>query len=148
INAVYAGIVGTVRFTDPVSGIVSNRGDLSGIFRSTDAGASWTAMDLPSTIELAGAPPLPTLFGLNPGNQGNVHFSIVADPLSQDVVYVGGDVDVSSPTGRLFRGDAALPSGLQWLPIVGTFAGGTAPHADSRAMVFDKNGNILEGDDG
>src|SRR5206468_4156233 len=107
---------------------------------------------------------------LNPATQGLVHFSIVADPLQPNLVYVGGDgqpSQVNQPNfsgtltrigGRLFRGDAFLPSGLQlqWTPIVGRFADpdglgplpGTAPHPDSRAMVFDKNGNILEADDG
>ena len=66
-------------------------------------------------------------------------------------------------TGRLFRGDAAtaptseVPS-PQWqhlthrsdieaIPGGGT-ANGSAPHADSREMVFDANGDIIEVDDG
>ncbi len=66
-------------------------------------------------------------------------------------------------TGRLFRGDATVaPTGEvpspQWqhlthsadieaIPGGGT-AGSSAPHADSREMVFDANGDIIEVDDG
>ena len=66
-------------------------------------------------------------------------------------------------TGRLFRGDAAVartgavPS-PQWQHLTHSFeieaipGGGTAsnsaPHADSREMVFDANGDIIEVDDG
>jgi hypothetical protein len=65
-------------------------------------------------------------------------------------------------TGRLFRGDASVtPTGgapsPQWdhlthsdaiaaMPGGGT-ASSSAPHADSREMVFDANGDIIEGDD-
>lgn len=66
-------------------------------------------------------------------------------------------------SGRLFRGDAGIaPTGgvpsPQWehlthrnniaaIPGGGT-ANNSAPHADSREMVFDANGNIIEVDDG
>ena len=37
----------------------------------------------------------------------------------------------------------------QWLPITDNFAAsGTTPHADSRSMVFDASGNLLETNDG
>src|SRR5262249_6554956 len=65
--------------------------------------------------------------------------------------------------GRLFRGNAgvAATGGVpspQWehlthsnavaaIPGGGT-ANGSAPHADSREMVFEANGNLLETDDG
>ena len=111
--------------------------------------------------------------GLNPtgrpGGQGVIHSSIVADPVDTDLVYVGGDTHVlpssigaTQFTGRLFRGDAgisatgAVPS-PQWdhlthvsvpsIPDGGT-ASSSAPHADSREMVFDAAGRLIEVSDG
>ncbi|MBI3880990.1 MAG: DUF11 domain-containing protein [Verrucomicrobia bacterium] len=119
-NAVFAGII--------------NNGFLSAMFRSTNAGATWARMDTPPTHN---------------GGQGAVHFSIAADPTSPNIVYVGGDSIANSPfTGNLFRGDATRPAGSQFTSIVDAGANGTAPHADSREMLFDANGNILESDDG
>jgi photosystem II stability/assembly factor-like uncharacterized protein len=142
-NAVYVGIV--------------NNGRLAGILRSADMGVTWTAMDLPQTME-AGIPE-----GIHPGGQGGNNLSIVADPTDEDIVYVGGDrqpgplpnsIGATDWTGRLFRGDASIaPTGgvpsPQWTPLthVGT-ASNSAPHADSREMVFDANGEIIQGDDG
>lgn len=66
-------------------------------------------------------------------------------------------------TGRLFRGDANVAStgtvpSPQWehlthLDSIAAIPGGgtsnnSSPHADSREMVFDAVGNIIEGDDG
>ncbi|MCC6766017.1 MAG: DUF11 domain-containing protein [Deltaproteobacteria bacterium] len=98
-----------------------------------------------------------------PGSQGATHFSIVADPGAVNLVYVGGDrQDFPNPlgaatfSGRLFRGDFAIAPGgpgtipsPQWTSLthVGTGAN-SAPHADSREMRFDANGDIIEGDDG
>jgi hypothetical protein len=103
--------------------------------------------------------------GLHPGRSGTTVFSLAADPVDANVVYVGGDrqdlamspnsIGAQEDSGRLFRGDAriapnpmAIPS-PQWLPIThnGTF-NNSAPHADSRALAFDRNGNLLEADDG
>ncbi|MFT5496138.1 MAG: subtilisin-like proprotein convertase family protein [Kiritimatiellia bacterium] len=113
-----------------------------------------------------------------PGGQGSIHFSIVADPTNANVVYVGGDrqprgfndegsfpnaLGADNYTGRLFRGDRSVsPTGgapsPQWKHLThtqdaaGMTGGGTAnnsaPHADSRDMAFDANGNIIEVDDG
>jgi photosystem II stability/assembly factor-like uncharacterized protein len=118
-----------------------------------------------------------TLFhGLNPepgpGSQGYLHFSIRADPDDPDTIYVGGDrqpdpfpnlLGATDYHGRLFRGDASIaPSGSfpspQWdhlthaddvpeFPGGGT-AGSTAPHADSREIVLDAAGELIEVDDG
>ncbi|WP_158261380.1 MULTISPECIES: Calx-beta domain-containing protein [Pirellulaceae] len=157
---------------------IINEGRVDGLFRSGDGGTSWTQMDTPSTNENG------TDVGLNPGGgkgptasdtpediaggQGTIHFSIVADPVDPNIVYVGGDrqpLEFQYPTsigaidysGRLFRGDASLPTGSQWVHLthsntLGAIGGGTAngssPHADSRDMVFDALGNIIEVDDG
>src|SRR5881397_1571758 len=49
---------------------------------------------------------------------------------------------------HVFRGDAAQLPGNPWQSVVCNGANGTAPHADSRAMVFDSSGNLLHADDG
>lgn len=161
-NNVYAGIL--------------DNGQLAGVFRSGDGGDTWVQMDTPVTNE-NGIP-----IGINPeqeeddeedpGGQGAIHFSIVADPTDADIVFVGGDRQPSSNgdtggfpnsigamsfSGRLFRGNASLPAGSQWVHLthsntLGPAGGGTAsssaPHADSRDMAFDAGGDIIEVDDG
>ncbi len=169
-NNVYAGII--------------NFGNMEGLFRSGDGGATWTQMDSPQTNENG------TDVGLNPrgvkgpgpgdnptpeelaGGQGTIHFSIVADPDDANIVYVGGDrqprsngdtggfpnsIGATDFSGRLFRGDASLAAGSQFVHLthsnaLGAAGGGTAssssPHADSREMVFDADGNLIEVDDG
>jgi uncharacterized repeat protein (TIGR01451 family) len=146
-NVVYAGII--------------NGGRLNGLWRSTDQGANWTQLDTPQTNENG------TLIGIQPrekpGGQGGVHFSIVADPTNANVVYVGGDRQPTVPpantfpnsigandfSGRLFRCDASLAANLQCVALthIGT-ANNSSPHADSREMRFDVNGDIIETDDG
>lgn len=160
---------------------IINSGQLAGLFRSPDGGATWTAMDLPQTNEQG------TQVGLNPleneeehpeeeqsddpGGQGAVHFSLVADPNNVNIVYAGGDrqpmgaddlgswpnsIGATNFSGRLFRGDASVAAGSQWTPLTDNFADpdasgplpGTGPHADSRDMAFDAAGGLIEGDDG
>jgi len=135
-------------------------GRLGGVFRSGNGGTTWTQMDLPGTMELPG----PGFVGLHPGRQGGTHSSLAADPADANVVYIGGDrqprgfedmgsfpnaVGAVNFTGRLFRGDASLPVGSQFTALThsGT-ASNSAPHADSRGMAFDADGNLLEVDDG
>jgi cysteine-rich repeat protein len=159
---------------------VMNDGVLSGLFRAGVGGTSWVALDLPRTNEQG------TLIGLHPspkgpgpdaspgeiaGGQGAIHFSIVADPSNASVVYVGGDrqpvvgdwpnsLGATNYTGRLFRVNAALPSGSQASSLTHcsttipascaavSTTSNTAPHADSREMAFDAAGNLIEVDDG
>ena len=138
---------------------------------SDNQGGNWTAMDLPRTQEsngdIEGLQP-----SLKPGGQGNVHFSMRVDPNTPTTVYVGGDrqdspfpnfLGANDFSGRLFRGDTTVaPTGAvpspQWehlthsnaiaaIPGGGT-ASSSAPHADSRDMVFDANGDLIEVDDG
>ncbi|MEQ1828587.1 MAG: PKD domain-containing protein, partial [Pirellula sp.] len=185
MNALFTGSTTNVelaagRFGE-VYATILNSGVLVGIFRSPDSGANWTAMDIPVTNENG------TLVGLNPGGprgnpddppeavaggQGAIHFSIVADPNNANVVYVGGDrqprtfgdtgsfpnsIGATDFSGRLFRGNASLAAGSQFVHLthrnnLGPVGGGTAsnssPHADSRDLVFDAIGNLIESDDG
>lgn len=158
-DPVYAGIV---RLVTDAPGTTR----LTGLFRSGNAGATWVQAPLPGTIE----PPLiGTFVGIHPAGQGVKHFSLAADPNDPDVVYVGGDanpVPILDPGGRLFRGDftpavivpeicipfttICIPAVLApfWEPVFGIGAALSAPHADSRELVFDLSGNLLEGDDG
>ena len=132
-----------------------------------DRGASWMDMDLPQTLELNGE-----IEGVNPARQGRIHFSILADSIRSHIVYIGGDrQDMPFPnfigartfSGRLFRGDTTIPAtrevpSPQWehlthlntisaIPGGGT-AAGSSPHADSREMVVDAAGNLVQVDDG
>ena len=83
---------------------------------SDSLGGAWTSMDLPQTDEVngpAGISPRPKT-----GGQGNIHFSIVADPNDPFTVYVAGDrqdgdwsfqsgnsIGARDAVGKLFRGD-------------------------------------------
>lgn len=102
-------------------------GDVDTIYRSTNMGVSWSVMGTP---------------GANPGGQAYIQFTIAADPADPNVVYVGG------AAGPLFRGDASLPAGSQFTSIVGGSAAGTAPHVDSRCLLLDAAGDLIETDDG
>jgi hypothetical protein len=114
---------------------VVNNGVLAGVFRSADSGASWTPMDVPA---------------VHPGAQGTTNTSLVADPTDANIVYLGGDRITASPfTGNVQRGNASAAAGAQFTPIVNAgAASNSAPHADSRDMVFDAAGNLLECSDG
>ncbi len=107
-----------------------------------------------------------------PGSQGGTHASIRIDPSNPTTVYVGGDrqdspfpnyIGATDYSGNLWRGDATVAAtgtapSPQWehlthsnsvagIPGGGT-AHGSAPHADSREMVIDANGDLIETDDG
>jgi hypothetical protein len=141
--------------TNPAGG-----GDLAGLFRSGNGGGSWTALDLPMTNEGCAT------FGINPGGQGFPNFAIVADPTNTNIVYVSGDrqplfneacgvesfpnsLGANNFSGRSFRVDASKTSGTQATSLTNSgTAGNSSPHADSRRMVFDSNGNLLQTCDG
>ena len=89
---------------------VNAAGDVSGVYRSTTQGASFTKLDLP------GDP----IKSVNTGDQGLNNVSLAADPVNPNVVFIGGD------RGNLFRGDASLAAGSQWASITGAGANGTA----------------------
>jgi hypothetical protein len=116
---------------------------LADVWRSTDTGTTWK--------EDGTGPGLPKL-DVNPGGQGNLHFSIVADPTDETVCYVGGD-GTSGIFGENVAVLAAIFSTLNtFVPIssglLSSAANGTSPHPDSRFMVFLGSKDILEADDG
>lgn len=167
-----SGITNNIEFAvgnhNNVYAAIVRSGVLADVFRSGDGGNTWTSLGVPTTND--GAPT-----GIHPGRQGSIHLSIVADPTDANIVYVAGDrqpllneliggpyafpnsIGAEDYTGRIFRGNATLPAASRWVHITHTAtasapAGGTAnhtaPHADSREMVFDSRGDLIEVDDG
>lgn len=142
----------------PGSTVSAPKQRLVGLFRSADHGTNWTPMPLPTSNDtISGGM---QTFGLQPGGQGDRHFSMVADTVNPQVVYVGGDrqpgqkegVTINAAglavyVGRIFRGDASMPAATAWTQIVGSARANSAPHADSRAMVI-SGSDLLEADDG
>jgi hypothetical protein len=143
----------SVGVADNVYAAICNSGALAGLFRSGNGGSTWTSLDLPS----------PTI---HPGLQASIHLSLVASRANPTVVFVGGDrqnspfpngIGATDFDGNLWRIDASLPPGSQaqhltHSNVLGPPGGGTAnhsaPHADSRIMVWDAGGEVIEGDDG
>src|SRR5439155_13555956 len=97
-----------------------------------------------------------------PGGQGILHGALLADRTDPNVVFIAGDrqeldTSVNPPPpnangcttfcANVFRGVFAAGE-TSWQNIVCRGANGTAPHADARVMVFDANGDILQGNDG
>jgi photosystem II stability/assembly factor-like uncharacterized protein len=120
--------------TPVVYASVANGGSLAGVFRSPDLGATWAAMDVPV---------------VHPGGQASLHGALVAHPTNPNLVFVSGDRITASPfTGNVFRLNAGAALTTQGSSVVDGGANNTAPHADSRFMVFDAAGNLLQSDDG
>lgn len=122
--------------------VIGSAGSATGVFRSANGGATWTALGVP----------LPTI---HPAGQGIIHGAIEADPVNPNVVYVAGDRQnppfpngngCSNFSANTFRGDASLAA--PWQLVVCDGAQGSSPHADSRDMDFDNNGNLLQANDG
>jgi hypothetical protein len=143
-----------------VFAVMVSAGRVNAVFRYTAANTSWTALGVPTTSEQNAA-----VFGANPGGQGGIHLSIAADPTNDNIVYVGGDrqpcfseaVNFSNCfpnslgaldySGRLFRG--TIGANPVWTSLTHSGAGSnSSPHADSRGMAFDANGDLIEVDDG
>jgi hypothetical protein len=164
MNGILAGGVGNVKISVGASNnvfvAIVTGGRLAGLFRSGDGGGTWSSLDLPTTTESG------TVFGIHPGGQGGTHLSIAADRADANVVYIGGDrqpsateaagtttfpnsIGANDYSGRLFRVDASQPAGSQAVHIThSNTAGKSAPHADSRHMAIDANGDLIEVDDG
>ena len=129
--------------------VIVNSGSLARVYRSGNGGSSWSSMDVPD---------------VHRGGQGGIHLSVAADRSNSNLVYIGGDrqdipgdLNASDYSGRIFRCDASRSSGSQCFHMthstsVGRSGGGTAssssPHADSRDMAMDANGQLIEADDG
>lgn len=118
-------LIDTSSAVDPVTGnrpvyaLLADDSATTGVYRSADSGAHWTSLA-----------PLPGF-----GGQASLHLSILAgtDPR---VLFVGA-------RNGVYRWD-----GTDWTLIAGAAADGTATHQDSRDLVYDAAGGILESDDG
>ncbi len=108
---------------------VSTGDTLNGVFRSPNNGTNWTALAAPPAAFIAGA-------------NYAVKFAIAAAPATNNVVYISGQTD-----SDIYRYN---PAGAgSWVQIAGAGAlAGTAPHADSRDLVFLNNTTLIETDDG
>ncbi len=106
----------------------------SRVYRSTNTGANWTQMD---NVQ---------------ANTSSIFNGFVADPTNSNIVYLSGLFTRGGfPfSGRVVRGNASLAAGSQWVSIASTqnLGLGTAPHTDSRVMVFNAGNRLIEGDDG
>lgn len=134
-NAVYAAII--------------SGGQLANAFRSADQGSTWTALGTPTP-------------NIHPGKQGGSHAALVADPQSVNIVYISGDrqtdqtEDGSGGTNQFpnvlgannYSASVWRNVGGTWENLAANGANGTAPHADTRAMLFDADGNLLQANDG
>lgn len=154
------------RNTARVFALVTSGSTVSYIGFSDNQGTTWTQMDVPGTVETAlrGRDELMSLV-VDPGNSNIIYVAAI----SQRGAGAGGNIfpnSIGAATfnAHMFRGDTTRARNLtgnvsgQWdhlthatgnalMPNGGT-AGTSAPHADSREMTFDANGNLLEVSDG
>ena len=138
------------------------------VFMSRDKGVQWINLGTPSTIEVVkGSPFVQYVYG----SGQLMHGRVLADPNNSSIFYVSGDlqgpadlianniptsIGANSWTGRLFRGNYNATTGETiWTAITdnystGSVSGviGSGPHADSRFMMIDGIGNLLQTDDG
>jgi hypothetical protein len=117
--------------------LVGSNDKLSGVYRSANGGNSWTVMGDSGFGDTN--PP-----DIHPGGQGYISLSLAVNPQDSNDVYVGGDA------GEFLGIDNAASGHIEewdgdWDQITGLDDG---PHPDSREMVFDAGGNLLESDDG
>lgn len=106
----------------------------SRVSRSTNQGTNWTQM---ANVQ---------------ANTGGLFNGFAADPTNNNLVYLAGLFTRSNfPfSGRVVRGDASQPPASQWTAIASTqgLGTGTAPHTDSRCLVFTAGNRLIECDDG
>ncbi len=118
----------------------SNKLMLSGVFRSANQGGAWTPLG-----NFGGNAPA-NLPQTNPTGQGEKHFTIVADPLNDGVIYIAGAIYGTSPyVATNFRWDGGPKT---WTAITSDDGSGpgsvnSAPHGDVRSLIFSQNGNDL-----
>lgn len=140
----------------------------------TDPPNQFTLLNSAGNGAYAGGGTWQAFNGLNPrvkpGSQGAIHLSVAVHPADSTMVFLCGDrqvlpsfLNATQFSASCVRGDTtiaatgAVPS-PQWehlghsnaiaaIPGGGT-ANASAPHADSREIAFDVNGDLIEVDDG
>jgi photosystem II stability/assembly factor-like uncharacterized protein len=112
---------------------------LAGIFKTTDAGATWSTLTKPGNISSSGNSKTGSLSFL--GEQGWYDNVIAVDPFNSNNLYVGG-IDMMKST----NGGASWFQLTYWDPSYGT----PVIHCDHHAIVFDPviPNVVYSGDDG
>ncbi len=155
-NPVWASIIKAPQY-DAKGNVTDPGGYYQRIYRGVAAGAtiSWAQV---GPVTGSGLPQPPDIFG---GNQGSLHGAILADPTDANLVYISGDTtpgNTGAHAGYIVRGDSttntwtaltpiAVSSGDSGTTVPNDNGDTTAPHADSRALVF-ANGVLLCACDG
>ena len=105
------------------------------ILVSANYGATWTALQVPQ----------------NNTGQAATNLALAIDPNNPNIVYFGGAANTSTevPTLAAYRLVLQADGSTEISPLTydGT-ANGSAPHADGRTFVFDRNGRLVMGGDG
>ncbi|MCW5852363.1 MAG: VCBS repeat-containing protein [Anaerolineae bacterium] len=135
ISGATTAINASVGASGAVFVILNNGGGAKALYRSTNLGAAWTALDMPPG----------TFFGAT-----NPNGVIGADTTNANLVYVTGYETA------IYRVDASQPSGQtpsqQYTNISSVSATAAlnygAPHSDNMALAFDANGALLNGNHG
>ena len=106
------------------------------IFKSSDQGKNWIALQNVPDV----------------GDQASIHGSLLADPKDISILYFAGATHSKAEMKKLkckeWSGAVYQYDGSNWKPLVCNAANNSAPHADSRSMTLDPNGNLLQVDDG
>jgi photosystem II stability/assembly factor-like uncharacterized protein len=100
------------------------------IMKTTNAGATWTALPSPGSICLSGGTLINYL-----ASSGDYHMTLAADPANADTVYAAGICMIASNDG-----------GNTWAAIAQGDTDG--PHRDHHGIAFDAAGRLLDGNDG
>ncbi len=80
----YAAVLGPVNDFG-LFNLTGSKSGLIGLFRRTGSGDPWTPLAVPTSVDAG------ITYGLHPGRQGDIHFSITVDPTNADIIYLGGD---------------------------------------------------------
>ncbi|MDX2035304.1 MAG: Ig-like domain-containing protein [Isosphaeraceae bacterium] len=103
--------------------------DLEAMYKTTDGGATWTALqNVPNYL----------------GGQGPYDTALAIDPNNPNRIYAGGQGTYSAGD---FSVIVSVDGGLSWSEISG-FGRSTGPHPDHHGFDFDANGRLLNVNDG
>ncbi|MDD2767765.1 MAG: sialidase family protein [Methylococcus sp.] len=145
-NVLYAAVAVQKKKTDK-KGKEETKDVWDSVFKSPDQGTTWTK--------------LPDIPNVSPGAQASIHGALLADSADPKAVYLSGDVQTGPADGEgisvnnpnalgctNWSANVYRYNGKKWEPAVCNGANGTSPHADSRNMAFDADGNLLQANDG